>query len=252
MKRKGVLSVLASALKPILRNQVYVARGNRLTAGLKHRGGFGFVPKKSLTREHMFLKGLNFRDKTIYDVGGHIGRLTLFFARETGETGTVVTFEPNPQNYLAILDHVELNCFTNVRVIQMGLGSKRETLKFVVTGSAQGTADPNKQEFLLKQKGAKVFHIEVDTMDNQIAVNNLPKPDFVKIDVEGLGIDVLRGMSQTISTYRPEIIIELHRTSRQEIAEFLLANGYKIYQVEDDIDITYQNIDMIHGHLYAY
>lgn len=249
--KKTVLSVLTSVLEPILRNQVYVARAG-LTAGLKRRGGFGFVPKKALTREHMFLKGLDLKDKTVYDVGGHIGLITMFFAREVGETGRVVTFEPNPQNYNAILDHIELNGFTNVRVIQMGLGSKRGTLKFVVTGSALGTAEPNRQKRLLEQKGAKVLYIQVDTMDNQIAVNNLPRPDFIKMDVEGLGMDVLRGMSQTISTCTPEIFIELHGMGEQEIAEFLLSRSYNIHQVEDDIDITRQNIDMVRGHLYAY
>jgi FkbM family methyltransferase len=250
MMKKQALFALIPVLRFILRNQVYVARSG-LIVGLKRRGGFGFVPKKTLTREHMFLKSLDFKGKVVYDVGGHVGLVTMFFARETEETGRVVTFEPNPQNYNAILDHIELNGFTNVQVIQIGLASKRETLKFVVTDSALGTADPSKQKHLLRQEGVKVFQIEVDTMDNQITVNNLPKPDFVKIDVEGLEIDVLRGMSQTISNYRPEIFIELHGTSEQEIAEFLLSYNYNIYQIEDGIDITQQNINMVHGHLYA-
>jgi FkbM family methyltransferase len=161
MLKKAVLSVLTSVLKPMLKNQIYVARAG-LIAGLKRRGGFGFVPKKALTPEHIFLKGLDFKGKTVYDVGGYIGILTMFFAREVGETGKVVTFEPNPQNYNAILDHIELNGFTNARVIQMGLGSKQETLKFVVNDPYRGTADPNKQKKLLKQKGVKVLQIEVD------------------------------------------------------------------------------------------
>jgi FkbM family methyltransferase len=249
--KETVLSALISVLEPILRNQVYVARAG-LIAGLKRRGGFGFVPKKTLTLEHMLLKSLDLEGKTVYDVGGYIGLITMFFAREVGEAGRVITFEPNPQNYYAILDHIELNGFTNVRVIQMGLGSKQETLKFVVSDPARGTADPNKQRQLLEQESVKVSQIEVDAMDNQIAVNNLPKPDFVKIDVEGLEIDVLCGMSQTISNYRPEMLIELHGTSEREIVELLLSHNYNIYQVEDGIDITQQNIDMVRGHLHVY
>lgn len=70
MIKKTVLSAVTSVLEPMLRNQVYVARAG-LTAGLEHRGGFGFVPKKTLTREHTFLQSLDFRGKTVYDVGGH-------------------------------------------------------------------------------------------------------------------------------------------------------------------------------------
>jgi FkbM family methyltransferase len=249
-----VLSALTFALESMLRNQVYVVGAGRLTAGLKRRGGLGFLPKRTLSREHLFLKSLDFKGKTVYDVGGFIGLVTMFFAREVGEGGRVVTFEPNPQNYDAILDHIELNGFTNVRVIKTGLGSKRDTVEFVVSDRlpARGTADPRRQEQFLGRKDVRVFQIEVNTMDNEIVVSDLPEPDFVKIDVEGLGIDVLRGMPQTIRDCRPEMLIELHGTSEREIVEFLWSYGYEIYHVEDGIDITPQNIDMIHGHLYAH
>jgi FkbM family methyltransferase len=239
-------------LTALLKNQVYTSRIG-LEAGLKRRGGFGFLPfKRTLTKEQMFLKSLNFEGKTIYDVGGHVGLVTLFFAREVGETGSVVTFEPNPQNYTAILDQINLNGFeNNVKVLQMGLGSKRETLKFVVPDSARGTASLEKQQKYLGQGGVQVTQIEVDTMDSQVEANNLPKPDFVKIDVEGLELQVLHGMAQTTSNHRPEIFVELHGVREQEVVEFLLNHNYKVHQVEDGIDITRQNIERVHGHLYA-
>jgi len=243
-------SVLYSALSHLFKNQVYTLRTG-LAVGLKRRGGLGFLHiKTALTREQMFLKRLDFKGKTIYDVGGHIGLLTMFFAREAGETGSVVTFEPNSQNYAAILDHIKLNGFANVRVLEMGLGSKKETLEFVVAGSALGTASPEKQK-QYRHKDVQVTQIKVDTMDNQITVHNLPKPDFVKVDVEGLELDVLCGMTQTINNHRPEICIELHGIREREVVETLLAHNYEIYQVEDAIDITQQNIDRVHGHLYA-
>jgi hypothetical protein len=114
--KKTVLAALTSVLEPMLRNHVYTAKAGLVT-GLKRRGGLGFIPKKSLTREHTFLKSLDFKGKNVYDVGGYTGLITIFFARAVGETGSVVTFEPNPQNYNAILDHIELNGFNNVTVI---------------------------------------------------------------------------------------------------------------------------------------
>ena len=249
--KKHVLTALNSALHPILKNRVYIARAG-LVAGLKRRGGYGFIPKRMLSLEHEFLKNLDLKGKTVYDVGGHIGLLTIFFARAVGQTGRIITFEPNPQNYKAIIDHVELNGFTNVKVIPMGLSNKRETLKFVVGHSAQGTAAPDKQEHLLEREGVKITQIEVDTLDNLIVTNDLPKPDFVKIDVEGLELKVLQGMSQIITDYRPEMHIELHGVKEREVIELLLSYHYNLYQIEDDINITQQNIDKVRGHQYAH
>jgi FkbM family methyltransferase len=244
-------SSLTHVLRRLLKNQVYTARSG-LIVGLKRRGGLGFVPGKALSREEIFLKNLDFKGKVVYDVGGFIGLMTMFFARAVGKTGRVITFEPNPQNYRAIVDHIELNRFINVSVIQMGLSSKPETLKFLVgKDSAQGTADPNLQKRLLARGTVKVLEIEVDTLDNQIAVNNLPRPDFVKIDVEGLEIDVLQGLVKTISNCRPKLHIELHGIREQEVVELLLAYNYNIYQIEAGINLTQQNIDRVRGHLYA-
>ena len=48
----------------------------------------------------------------------------------------------------------------------MGLGSKRETLEFVVADSALGTASSEKRKQYLWQKDIQVIQIEVDTMDS--------------------------------------------------------------------------------------
>jgi len=133
----------------------------------------------------------------------------------------------------------------------MGLGGKRETLKFVVTDSALGTACPEKQNQYLGRKDVQVFRIEVDTMDNQISAKNLPEPDFVKIDVEGLEIDVLRGMAQTINDHKPEIFVELHGVSECEVVNLLLTYNYRVHQVEAGVDVTRRNIERVRGHEYC-
>ena len=122
----------------------------------------------------------------------------------------------------------------------------------MVGDPAQGTLHPDRQKRLLQQRDTEVYQIEVDTMDNQIASSNLPKPDFVKIDVEGVEMEVLQGMSQVIRDYKPAMLIEMHSTNNRGVIEFLLSHDYRICQVESGIDITQDNIDMAHKHLYVY
>lgn len=235
-----IRSALYTSLAPLVKHRVYVQRTG-LAAGLKRRGGFGFLPLlKPLSQEHQFLAGMDWRGKTVYDVGGHIGVISMFFARAVGEWGRVVTFEPNPQSYAVIMDHIQLNGLTNVQVLAIGLGERRGSARFVVPSfsSARGTAAPDRQERYLPQAGVQVYQIEIDTLDNQIAAHSLPQPDFVKIDVEGLEVEVLHGMSHTLREHRPELLIELHGASAQPIMAYLLDQGYGVYHIEAAEAIT--------------
>jgi len=177
----------------------------------------------------------------------------MAFARKAGETGSFTVFESNPKNYDVMLDHIKLNCSVNVTALRSGLGRKRETLNFVVAddGQSTGTAHPDRLARLLNTKGSKSFYIEVDTLDSQVEVNNLPRPDFIKIDVDGLELDVLSGMTQTISEYKPKLLIELHGQTEREIGEFLISYNYKINQIETSVSITSENINLMRGHLYC-
>ncbi len=46
------------------------------------------------------------------------------------------------------------------------------------------------------------------TIDNVVSANNYPLPDFVKIDVQGAEIDILRGMTNTLKNVK-HLIVEL-------------------------------------------
>ena len=99
----------------------------------------------------------------------------------------------------------------------------------------------------------------MDTLDNQIITNNLPKPDFVKIDVEGLEMDVLDGMRGITKNCKPKLSIEIHDINVQSkienvqrIVEFLIAREYSIYHIESGKMITSSNAQIaIAGHLYC-
>ena len=179
--------------------------------------------------------------------------IAMFFARKVGDSGQVITFEPNPANFRAILDHIALNDFNNIKPIQTGVGSKREILNFLISGRlpARGTAKLSRTGIFSGRKDLSEIKIEVESLDNLVKIHGLPHPDFVKIDVEGMELDVLHGMSEIINNCKPEMIIELHFTNDQRVAEFLLQQGYYLTQVEKWIPITRKNLELSQGHLYA-
>ncbi|MFM7244192.1 MAG: FkbM family methyltransferase, partial [Planctomycetaceae bacterium] len=82
--------------------------------------------------------------------------------------------------------------------------------------------------------GGSAFEVEVRTLDSVINALNVSHVDFIKIDVEGAEIDVLKGSLQTLESHRPTLCIEVcpHTYSAagwttQDLVELLLPFGYR-------------------------
>lgn len=255
--------MLVDSIKNLLRfalqRNVYTVQ-HGLAKGLKRRGGFAFL-KKELTKEEQFLLGLDLTGQTVYDVGGWEGVFTCFFARAVGPNGQVVTFEPNPQCRKRILENVRLNQFENVRVLNVGLSSTSGTDTLVFTTQSLGVGSVQKEikQQLLAERGALRVEVELDTLDHQVLVQSLPRPDFVKIDVEGLEYEVLKGMAETIRLHKPKLYIEIHGVNEQQklenahsVINLLYASGYTVQHIESGQLITPQAFEIAQvGHLYC-
>lgn len=270
--RGRVRGVVANAVRRWNKPRVYKAR-HGIGRGFKQVGGIslilpGFFQEPSEYPEfegleEAFLRGLDLKDKTVYDVGAFEGILTLFFAQETGPEGQVVAFEPVPESYRRILEHIELNEFADrvtVRNISVGSGSGELAFATAADGLGRATADEEIQWRLRRrEERPQVFHAPVNSLDNEIASFPLPEPDFVKIDVEGMEFDVLQGMRQTISRRKPELYIEMHgadikakRENAARVVQLLSDYGYSIRHVESDQPVDPSTFDRaVRGRLYC-
>lgn len=254
----------AVLLNRVFRNRTYTVR-HGLAKGLKRRGGLAFLPAviaavPKRVAEEAFLSGLELDGRTVFDVGGDQGIYTLFFARRVAERGRVVTFEPNPESHRRIVANVELNGFRNVDVRCVALGAEKGTLTLVFPAGepARGSADASIQAQILESKNARMIEVEVDSLDALIA-SGLPEPDLVKIDVEGLEMDVLRGMRRTLAVQRPNLFIEVHGAdahgkdeNARQIVSLLVDARYSIYHVESKQGVTLANAQTAsRGHLFC-
>jgi len=198
-------------------------------------------------------------------VGAAFGLFTIFLAAKVGRRGKVIAFEPNPKLCFSIHENASLNDFSNVEVIQIALGKEtaNETLAFPSANLGIGSMEKHERDRILTLKDCRTIQVYVDSIDNQVFVQKLAKPDFVKIDVQALELDVLVGMDKTIDKYKPKILVEVHyipnidwKTENTEnILKFLMSKGYSIYHVESgNIVQTVEEARNIEAdnHLYAY
>ncbi|MEX2641096.1 MAG: FkbM family methyltransferase [Balneolales bacterium] len=221
----------------------------------------GLFFKKPLTKEELFIQNLDLKGKTIYDLGGYIGILTLYFAKTVGKSGRVIVYEPNPVNFEKIKNNLSLNGFDHTGLYPIALGAKKGKAKlaFRRSGTATGSLQEHIKTDILNEEKSMVIDVEVDTLDNQIRNNSLAKPDFVKIDVEGMELDVLLGMQETIKKDKPQIYIEIHGNSTarkidnaEQVIGFLISYGYTVFHVETEQAITTDNAFLAkEGHIWS-
>jgi len=226
-------------------NTTYTIR-HGLAAGMQRKGGLGFLPMQvNETAETRFFRSLDLVGKTVYDIGGFEGVLTLFFARKARE---VITFEPNARNYQRCIDNVRLNNLSNVRVLNRGVSSAAGEIEMIYDPLMPGAASANGeigQQIRGSVKTAQTLRIPVGMLDSDIQAFNLPKPDFIKIDIEGMEFDALQGMSRTLAAHHPRLFIELHGAEMPDkienataVIKLLEGQGYAIYDVENAVYIT--------------
>jgi FkbM family methyltransferase len=161
------------------------------------------VPGGQLSEEDNYLRSLDLRGKVVYDVGGFFGYKTLFFASRAAH---VVVYEPNPMNRAKLERNIAINALRNVTVRNVGLGSKSDVVTATWDANLPGESSA------VSGRGKNSFEFEVVTLDAEIRSLALT-PDFVKIDVEGFEVEVLRGATSMLSTYHPEVMVEMHGQS---------------------------------------
>ncbi|RKU22402.1 hypothetical protein C6500_04370 [Candidatus Poribacteria bacterium] len=168
-----------------------------------------------------------------WDIGANIGFYTCLLASRVEDTGTVVAFEPALRTCGYLRENVALNRFANVTVVNKGLGDKAEqrSLYYSEARLAEGTAS-------LKYANGRAAseRVRLDTIDN--LARELPVPDFIKIDVEGYQLEVLRGGEHCLKTHAPLLMAELkdvgetNRTLFGEIENYVADLGYQLYEIK--------------------
>ena len=199
------------------------------------------------TLEEVFYKDIYEKESEInpgdvvFDVGAHIGCFTLKAAKEVGLEGRVVSFEPSSENFKLLTLNVNSNDRLNVKPFNVAVGSAPGTAKLHL-GNRKGTNS------LLSDAGVENVGIEevpIRTLDSVAEELKLSKVSFVKIDVEGFELEVLKGGRNILASSHPSIAMETHDfgPAEEEIGSFLRTFGYgvKVVRYRTHLGLLYAN-----------
>jgi FkbM family methyltransferase len=145
-----------------------------------------------------------------YDIGAHIGFMSLALARLVGPQGKVFAFEPIKENVEILNKVIHCNDLASViRVVPRALCDRNGSEKMIIREASA--------MHLLKMasdggnfEGYPTVTVETRTLDTFVLEQAHSVPDLIKIDAEGAEPFVLQGGLLTLQKYSPVLLIEVH------------------------------------------
>jgi len=168
--------------------------------------------------------------ETWLDVGAHYGYTAIALSRLVGESGRVFAFEPVASTAAWIERTRAANALPQLTVVPMGLSDQPRPSTLLLP-SIRGMADstiPESPHF------ETISAVSLDDYWPELAGPGAPIHG-IKIDVQGMELQALRGMRQVLLTWAPKLIVEFHRgVDRGQVLDLLVSAGYSShYQLID-------------------
>lgn len=168
----------------------------------------------------------------VIDIGSNIGNHMLFYCTQM-QAKKVYCFEPHKFNLNILQQNIALNYLedrVDVYPVALGAGEGK--------GVQAGFSCLNTGMNSVQAVGAganKEQEVDIQSLDSyQIA-----KADFIKIDVEGFEIEVLKGAVETIKRCKPVILVEVFESNRQKVDALMESYGYQKFFTLKQFDTLY-------------
>ena len=137
--------------------------------------------------ESTFLMHYLNENELFVDVGANLGQFTLLASGVC--KANAIAIEPIPQTVLELKKNITLNSLENkVTVLNCGISDKKGLLNF--------TTDKSVMNAVALTSSSRTLEVKVDTLDH-LLLNK--EPVFIKIDVEGFELNVLKGANETLN-----------------------------------------------------
>lgn len=153
------------------------------------------------------------RGETVMDVGANLGYYTRLFSRLVGPRGRVHAFEPVPTTFALLQAGIQDGGHGNVVLNHCAVADEEKEVELYLPGDDHGQAALTRHTFgsWTTEATVRTFPSRATTLDAYAATAGLESLSFVKCDVEGAELLVLRGARETIRRFRPLLFLEVNR-----------------------------------------
>jgi FkbM family methyltransferase len=176
------------------------------------------------------------KNDIVIDIGANTGYYSLRLSSLVGKNGKIIAIEPDPQTFDTLTKNCKLNNISNVNTHNIAISDSKGEIIFHQSIFHSGTSSMFANEN--DKSEMKELIIKTTTLD-ELVKEKYKQIAWIKIDVEGAELEVLKG-SSTILSKTKNIIIEVHEhilnqnnKNSKEILEILEENGFKITLLND-------------------
>lgn len=201
----------------------FISHNDRIGSSIQSHGHY---EREFLACVEFLVEYLDIRDTTAVDVGANIGNHTLYLSRLFQ---TVLAFEPSPYLSLVLQANVIRNQRENVEVFSCGLAD----VEGIATVRELSTENIGMVELDRTHSEAGSSTIELRRGDDFL-LGKETRVGFVKVDVEGMELEVLQGMKRSLSRDKPLIAFE-SRNGKEggRVIQWLFKIGYiHLYEIQ--------------------
>jgi len=133
----------------------------------------------------------------VIDIGANVGYYSMLASKLVGSKGLVLAFEPEESNYRLLKKNIRVNGLKNVRTYQLAVSDNSGTATLYKCSKNHGDHRLYNSGDGRKENTVRTVSLD-DFMDNKVK-----KVDFIKMDIQGWELKVLRGMKRTITRNPP-------------------------------------------------
>ena len=176
-------------------------------------------------------------DEILADVGCYDGTTSIQFSEMLGKKfKKTMFFEPDNNNYLRSVNNISKHIDSDKYVgFKMGLSNKNGTVGFSHIGGEGSRINDNVG-----------LDVKIARFDDLVSINE--RVTFIKLDVEGEELNVLRGMQKSIQTHRPKLAISIYHKTEDL---WVLPQFVKFLVPEYRLFIRHHGMNMFGKVLYA-
>ena len=182
----------------------------------------------------MILKISFSRFKTFFDIGANVGQ-TVTWVLKSSPYLKIYSFEPIKKPFFEL--EKKFRNYPNIFIYNFAFGENEKVVEVPLFENSE--LNSLKKEILNNKKSGFYQNVQVSTLDRYFVENKIKKIDFLKLDTEGLELEVLKGGEYCLNNGYIKFILaevgfsdnDFRHTNFWELNDFLESKGFVFYHM---------------------